>query len=128
VRVLCGDFERVLTHSATTRHGLTAVFLDPPYSKNERTPQLYANENGSVADRSYKWAIENGSDPLMRIALCGYDTEHKFPDSWTPYRWKSNGGYGNQSNGSGRANSHRETIWFSPHCLPEGVSNCLSLK
>mgnify|MGYP003600559401 CR=1 FL=1 len=35
VRVTCGDWQRVLKDSVTTRHGLTAVFLDPPYEKGD---------------------------------------------------------------------------------------------
>jgi hypothetical protein len=33
VRVAVGDWQRVLTDSVTVRHGLTGVFLDPPYTK-----------------------------------------------------------------------------------------------
>ena len=33
VRVTCGDWQRVVKDSVTTRHGLTAVFLDPPYAE-----------------------------------------------------------------------------------------------
>ena len=36
------------------------------------------------------------------------------------YGGKANGGYGSQSNGRGRENAGRETIWFSPHCLKPG--------
>ena len=55
----------------------------------------------------------------MRIALCGYDTEHgdAMPDGWHAHAWKSRGGYGSQGNGRGRANAGRETVWFSPHCI-----------
>ena len=35
--------------------------------------------------------------------------------------WKAKGGYGSQGNGAGRANSGRERIWFSPHCLQPGL-------
>ena len=126
VRVLCGDFERCLKPSVTTRHGLTAVFLDPPYSeKAGRYPELYAVDRVDVAHRSAKWAVEHGDDPLLRIAFCGYDTEHIFPESWSVYQWKANGGYGSQADGVARANARRETIWFSPYCLPERIADCL---
>jgi len=54
---------------------------------------------------------------FLRIALCGYEGEHKMPPSWKCVPWKTRGGYGSQSHGLGRENSHRERIWFSPHCL-----------
>ena len=61
-----------------------------------------------------KWS---GEDPLMRIALCGYEGEHEFPASWKAVAWKTVGGYGNQGTGQVRDNSARERVWFSPHCL-----------
>lgn len=120
VRVCCGDWSRVLGPSVTTKHGVTAVFLDPPYlSANDGT---YATGDGcGVAHDVREWAIEHGGDPLFRIALCGYEGEHAMPDDWERYAWKAHGGYGSQSDGAGRANAGRERIWFSPHCLqPEG--------
>ena len=128
VRVCCGEWDRILGPSVTTRHGLTGVFLDPPYSAKERTAQLYAVESDGVAQKAARWAIENGDNPLLRIALCGYDTEHTFPDNWTAFTWKANGGYGNASSNRGRANAGRETIWFSPHCLIPGQEASLCLK
>lgn len=116
VRVACGDWTRVLGDSVTTKHGITGVLLDPPYSHDVRDSKLYANDN-DVAPDVRRWAIANGDNPLMRIALCGYAEEHDMPDGWTPYRWKTPGGYGSQGDGTGRDNADKETIWFSPHCI-----------
>ena len=119
VRVCCGDWSRVTGPSVTFKHGVTGVFLDPPYSHDERQAQLYSEESATVAADVRAWAIENGGNPQMRIALCGYDTEHgeHMPDGWHAYAWKAAGGYGSQGNGRGRANAAREVIWFSPHCI-----------
>jgi hypothetical protein len=121
VRVCCGDWERVCGPSPTIKHGLTGVFLDPPYSDEaNRTSNLYSTDSGTVAVAVRQWAAEHGSDPLMRIALCGYDTEHAMPEDWVRVNWKARGGYGSQAaNGVGRENSSRECVWFSPHCLNE---------
>ena len=118
VRVCCGDWVRVTGPSVTYKHGLTAVFLDPPYSHAEREKQLYSHDN-DVGGAVREWAIANGDRPDMRIALAGYDTEHgdAMPDSWSVYRWKAAGGYGSQGNGRGRANAGRECVWFSPACI-----------
>jgi DNA adenine methylase len=116
VRVCCGDWSRVMGPSVTFRHGVTAVFLDPPYNQDERDGELYASETRVSADVR-KWAIENGDNPLLRIALCGYESEHKMPDTWTKIKWKARGGYGSQGAGRGRENATRECLWFSPHCL-----------
>lgn len=124
VRVICGDFARVLSPAVTTSHGLTGVFLDPPYARDMRTARIYENEDAkdtphaeTVAQRAGAWARENGDNPLLRIALAGLDGEHEMP-GWTCFAWKSSGGYGNQTvAGRGKENAARERIWFSPHCL-----------
>ena len=115
VRVACGDWSRVLGESVTVKHGMTAVLLDPPYSDDEHDVKYAAHS--SVAGDVRAWALANGDNPLLRIALCGYAGEHEMP-GWTEVPWKARGGYGSQADGRGRANAARERIWFSPHCLP----------
>lgn len=118
VRVCCGDWSRICGPTPTTLQGLTAVFLDPPYSaKAGRTRQIYGREESlTVADDIREWAVEHGEDPLLRIALCGYEGEHAMPPTWSVFAWKAHGGYSSQG-GSGRENARRERIWFSPHCI-----------
>jgi DNA adenine methylase len=116
VRVACGDWARVLGDSVTIRHGLTAVFLDPPYGVTERS-DTYAVESRDVSADVRAWALAHGDNPLYRIALCGYEGEHAMPDTWACVAWKAAGGYGSQGDGQGRDNAARERIWFSPHCL-----------
>ena len=118
VRVCCGDWSRVTGPSVTWKHGVTGVFLDPPYSHAERDKQLYSVDH-DIAAEVREWAIANGDNPLMRIALCGYDTEHggHMPDGWHAHAWKAAGGYGSQGNGRGRKNAGRECVWFSPACI-----------
>ncbi len=121
VRVCCGDWSRVTGPSVTWKHGLSAIFLDPPYSAEAgRQSRLYSTDSGTVAHDVRRWCVENGDNPLLRIALCGYrDEGHEELEShgWHAHAWKANGGYGSQGNGRGRANKHREVIYFSPHCL-----------
>ena len=116
VRVACGDWSRIVGDSVTWRHGVTGVLLDPPYAQDERQSDLYAND-GDVSEDVRAWAVENGDNPLLRIALCGYAGEHDMPEGWLEVAWKNRGGYGSQGNTTGRENSSRERIWFSPHCL-----------
>ncbi|MDO8615309.1 MAG: DNA adenine methylase [Dehalococcoidia bacterium] len=118
VRVCCGDWTRVTGESVTIKHGLTAVFLDPPYSHSERESKLYSVET-DCAVQAREWAVANGDNPLLRLAICGYDTEHEefIPPNWERLRWKAKGGYGSQGEGRGRENAGRECIWFTPHCL-----------
>ena len=116
VRVCCGDWARITGPSVTWKHGITGVFLDPPYSHELRDTSLYGVESGSVAAEVRQWAIENGDNPLLRIALCGYDGEHTMPESWECVAWKASGGYANQSGGANK-NAAKERIWFSPHCV-----------
>jgi hypothetical protein len=118
VRVACGDWSRVLGESVTVKHGLTAVFLDPPYGTDaDRHEGIYACDDLNVAALARDWAIVNGNNPLLRIAFAGYAGEHEFPPDWTALPWKAKGGYGIQGDGRGRENAAREMLWFSPHCL-----------
>ena len=121
VRVCAGDWLRVCGPSVTHGHGLTAVFLDPPYADTAgRTEDLYAADCTQVAHHARAWAIEQGGNPLMRICLAGYDGEHAMPGDWEVVEWKARGGFGSQNEGDdgmGRVNSTRERLWFSPHCM-----------
>ena len=118
VRVCCGDWKRVCGTSVTIRHGITGIFLDPPYSKESGCNKtLYAQESGTVAHEVSAWAIEIGKESLARVALCGYEGEHQMPADWECVPWKAQGGYGSQGTNIARENSHKERIWFSPHCL-----------
>ena len=115
VRVCCGDWTRIISPTATHAHGVTAIFLDPPYS-NQRDTTIYAQEDLEVYASVGAWARESGDNPLLRIALCGLDGEHDMPATWTCVPWKTGGGYSNRSGGRSK-NADRERIWFSPHCL-----------
>ena len=115
VRIICGDWSRIVTPVVTTRNGTTAVFLDPPY--DNVSSGMYAQEM-SVSAEVWKWCESNGADEKMRIALCGYDGDHDLP-GWTKIEGKATtGGYGNSA---GNQNHKRETIWLSPHCIKPAV-------
>ena len=118
-RVCCGDWTRVLGPSVTFIHGMTGVFLDPPYSHAMRNRSLYAVETDCSGDVR-AWAIANGDNPLLRIVLAGYAGEHDELETlgWRGVPWKANGGYGGQGSGRGRENASRERLFLSPHCLP----------
>lgn len=121
VRVVCGDWSRVVTPAVTVGIGTTAVFLDPPYADTaQRTEAIYSHDDLRIAHDVRDWAIANGGDPSLRIALCGYEGEHVMPDNWSCFAWQAQGGYANQKkSGDGFENRKRERIWFSPHCLTE---------
>ena len=118
VRVACGDWQRVCKDSVTVRHGLTAVFLDPPYSKGA---MQYA-AGGVCTDLPLEvqaWCAGNGNNPQLRIVLCGHAGEHDalLAHGWHTRTWTAGSGYAK----SAEANANRlsETIWCSPHCVPE---------
>lgn len=113
VRVCSGDWSRVCGPTATTIQGMTAVFLDPPYSAPRAT--VYTTEDFSVSIAVRNWAILHQDNPNMRIALCGYEGEHEMPPEWDVVSWKANGGRGNRGDGSNK-NREKERIWFSPSC------------
>ena len=113
VRVMCGDWTRVTSPTVTTHNGLTGMFLDPPYI--DGCDAVYEEHNNDVRDAVREYALEHGEE--MRIALCGYEGEHDMPPDWDCFAWKAKGGYGSQADGQGKANAHRERIYFSPACL-----------
>lgn len=114
VRVCCGDFERVLGPAVTTCIGSTAIFLDPPYPEEGRSI-CYSQDGDGVWWRAREWALQNGNDPLLKIALCGYELPGaEMPEDWACLAWRASGGYGRSPRG--RANAGRERIWFSPAC------------
>lgn len=119
VRFLCGDWRRACKDSVTVNHGLTAVFLDPPYPPAEHDMRYHGDDD--VWHAAAQWAIEHGDDKRLRIAIAGYHSEATdalFPPTWERYRWEARGGYANQkADGRGRANAKRECCWFSPHCI-----------
>jgi hypothetical protein len=118
VRVTCGDWGRVLKDSVTTRHGLTGVFLDPPYTKGEMD---YA-AGGVGTDLPLQvqaWCAQNGGNKALRIVLCGHAGEHDalLVHGWQTRTWTARKGYALTDEAI--ANSASETVWCSPHCDPE---------
>lgn len=125
VRICCGDWMRVLGRSTLgidTAHGMTpcGVLLDPPYAHDERDKRLYREDDPDLSAATRTWALENGDNPALRIALCGWDTEHGpvMPSTWTCVAWKGN---------SSAWSSAKKRIWFSPHCLSVGAQGELAL-
>jgi len=124
VRIACGDWSRVCGDSVTWRHGLTAVFFDPPYGVKDRAT-TYTHDCRDVAAAARDWAIGAAERSDMRIAFAGYEGEHLFP-GWAAWRWKARGGYGSQGDAQGRDNAKRETVWFSPACLAANQADLFS--
>ena len=108
-RVACGSWERVCSPGTMTRNGIAGVLLDPPYSL---TGAVYANDSSTISGDVREWCVKNGSNPDLRIALCGHVGEgHEVLESlgWTVEEWGKGGGY--------QGADDRERIWFSPACL-----------
>lgn len=117
-RVTCGDWSRVVKDSVTTRHGLTAVFLDPPYTKGamDYTAQ---GTGGDLANEVQAWCAANSDNKLLRIVLCGHAGEHDalLAHGWAIRKWTARTGYALTDEAV--ANSASETVWCSPNCLAE---------
>jgi hypothetical protein len=115
VRITCGDWQRVLTPSAS-RAGTggdrsTAIFLDPPYATSG---DLYAHSEHGIAEQVREWCQSAPRD--LRIVLCGYDDEHDalLSYGWTVTQGKAGGGAGYSTRAD---NGRRERLWLSPACL-----------
>ena len=118
VRVTCGDWGRVVKDSVTTRHGLTGVFLDPPYTKGAMD-YAAGGVGTDLPIQVQAWCAANGHNPALRIVLCGHAGEHDalLASGWQTRVWVARKGYAITDEAV--ANSASETIWCSPHCVPE---------
>lgn len=116
VRVTCGDWSRVVKSSVTTRHGLTGVFLDPPYTKGSMDYSA-GGVGGKLADEVRAWCRANGADKALRIVLCGHAGEHDelLAHGWHLRTWTARKGYALTDEAV--ENSGSETLWCSPHCV-----------
>ena len=116
VRVVCGDWTRVISPAVLGAKTPCAVLLDPPYTSEGRRGDLYNHDSATLHVAVREWALANGDNPDYRIAYCGYEDGFEFPPVWEKFTWKANGGYANQGEAR-KENAARETIWFSPYCL-----------
>jgi DNA adenine methylase len=120
VRICCGQWSRILSPAITynnvglSNKDITGVFLDPPYKFKNRD-KVYKEES-NIYNEVCEWAISNGDNIKLRIVVCGYEGDYKFPDTWNQYSWSSSG-FGNLGDSRGKENSKREIIYFSPNCL-----------
>ncbi len=120
VRVVCGDFMRILGGDWQHKNWKTVgLFFDPPYGDTDRDDRIYAQDGFDIAERVEAWCLERGSRENFRIVIAGYDTEYEklISAGWTAKAWKAQGGYGNLGNGRGKENRYRETLFISPHCM-----------
>lgn len=116
VRIACGDWKRICTPGALDYGEKVGIFLDPPYSTEERMGNIYTHDEDGLAAEVRQWARENGSNPRYRIALCGYEGEDAMPSDWMEVPWTATASY-KSSRGDLTQNRHRERVWFSPGCL-----------
>ena len=115
-RITCGDWRRVATPTATFRHGMTGLVLDPPYPEGWDTESGYSGQNGSAIDI---WmdvtttAAKLGERRDMRVVVCGYEGTWEPPAGWSVRTWTPRKGYAVE-------HTHlRERLWCSPACIPE---------
>ncbi len=112
VRVLCGDWRRVVTPSNFS--GFPAgVFLDPPYAHSTgRDCNVYAHEMVTT-DAVRERAFELGRDNRVRVVLAGQEGEYRLP-GWKVLAWRRRAGFARTD----RAVADRagERLWLSPGC------------
>lgn len=123
VRVVCGEWNRVCGGDWQDKTWPSVgVFFDPPYGVADRADCYHHEDKSTVAADVMAWAAERGERSNYRIVIAGYEEHMPLvrEHGWTAKRWKAKGGYGNQakSESRGKANAHREMLYFSPHCNP----------
>ena len=125
VRVVNGEWNRVCSGNWQDNCGNVGIFFDPPYAIEDRTQKIYHHDDtNKIAHDVRDWCIERGKIKTYKIILAGYDEHNDLLNhGWTVRKWKATGGYGNSAEGQGKENSHREVLYFSPHCIVENVRN-----
>jgi DNA adenine methylase len=109
VQVFWNDFEVVVEKARRPELGIVGILLDPPYPRHLRD-FAYDADGADVWHRAARWAVANGDNPKLRIAVCGYNdagSDALFPPDWARFVWNRSG-IGQYKD--------RECIWFSPHC------------
>jgi len=116
VRVTCGDWTRTVKDSVTVRHGMTGVFLDPPYTKGAMN-YAAGGVGGETGSAVRQWCAANGDNENLRIVLCGHSGEHDelLEYGWHVRTWAARKGYALSDDAV--ENSASETLWCSPACL-----------
>ena len=118
VRVCAGDWTRVVTAGALAYGATVGVFLDPPYSGDVRTSDLYAVDDHDIAVNCRQWALDNAS-PRVRVVLAGYRDEHdpRIPADWRRVTWTAGAAYQTAAgSGGNRDRRTQECLWLSPSC------------
>lgn len=103
--IVCGDWKRPFNEGVLKRPDCLGIFLDPPYSHEDRDTCYGTFDDRSLSEEVEDFALTYGNDDNKRIAVCGYEGEYDFPDTWEQYSWSTQTQYG-----------ELESIWFSPHC------------
>ena len=124
-RVCCGDWRRVVTHSALCDRlvgGRVGILYDPPYAHEVdggvRAGGLYSADDATVGAQVAEEARKQADDhPAWRIVVCGYAGEHVMP-GWREVVWRANAGFNSGGYGRTNGNPERERLWLSPACLP----------
>lgn len=117
VRVVCGEWTRVTGGYWQDKLGIVGMYFDPPYGVSSRD-SVYHHDSADVAAEVLKWCKERGSKKTYRIVISGYEEyEGLLGCGWKSESWTANGGYGNQGDGRGKANKHREVLYYSPYCV-----------
>lgn len=119
VRVVCGEWHQICGGDWQDKMGICGYFFDPPYGIEDRHTSLYHHDSTNLSKDVMEWCKERGKRDTYRIVTAGYEEYRELVDNygWTSQRWKTCGGYGNVGNGPGKKNRHRETLYFSPHCI-----------
>ena len=131
--ILCKDWAGLfsptllgITDNSST-NTIVGIFLDPPYSLPGREDN-YRVDSLSVAHDVKAWAVANGDNPRIRIAVAGYKDDYDdWPEGWEAVVWSETQNRGGALD-SKKEYDRTECLWFSPHCRsPEANQMVLPL-
>ena len=103
----------VLCQTPSRRLLTAGVFLDPPYSTEQRQAGIYRHDDdGDVAAASWSWAREHGG--RIRVAYACMEGDVEVPAGWRAEAMQ----FGGYSGRAGRKESKsRDQVLFSPACV-----------
>jgi len=123
--VLCGDFERVLTHSYLSDGRPSGVLLDPPYPGTNLTngATCYTATESAEADayqRALNWFLEHYYDKDVRTVLCSQESNLvgvELPEGIRKVNWSRGSGYASGGKKTGVIKDrHTEVLLLSEAC------------
>jgi hypothetical protein len=94
VQVFWNDFEVVAGNRKDQSPSALSAFFSTRPTRATCGDFDYDTDGADVWHRAARWAVANGDNPKLRIAVCGYndaESDALFPTNWARFIWSRSG-------------------------------------